>query len=265
MPISVCLQRFLICSLILASLSLTSNVQASDPAKDGLAIALKNDKANQGFGTDQSVMEMVLINAHGDKTTRRMLTETLEGKDQGDKSVATFQWPADVKGTKMLTHTKKVGDDQQWLFLPAIKRVKRISSKNKSGSFMGSEFSYEDLGSQEVEKFTYSLIGDATHDSRSVWHMKRTPKDKRSGYSKQIIWIDKEYHAPLKMEYYDRKGDLLKTASFRNYSQFGTIWRVGEIHMHNAQTQKQSIITWKERKVGVELDTDIFDSSLLAD
>ena len=265
MPTSLFSRPFSTLSAVLLSIGFTMNAQAGDPAQEGLAIALKNDQANQGFGTDQSIMEMVLINAHGDKTTRRMLSETLEGKDEGDKSVATFQWPADVKGTKMLTHTKKVGDDQQWLFLPAIKRVKRISSKNKSGSFMGSEFSYEDLGSQEVEKFTYSLIGDATHDGRSVWHMTRIPKDKRSGYSKQVVWVDKEYHSPLKMEYYDRKGDLLKTATFRNYSQFGTLWRVGEIHMHNAQTQKQSIITWKKRKVGVELDTDIFDSSLLAD
>ena len=242
-----------------------SVLAAPSAAEAGLAIAKQNDAANQGFGTERSLMEMTLINAHGDVTTRRMLSEVLEGTEEGDKSLVIFEWPADVNGTKMLTHSKKDGDDQQWLFLPAIKRVKRISSRNKSGSFMGSEFSYEDLGSQEIEKYTYELIGDATYEGRSVWHMIRIPKDKRSGYTKQVVWVDKEYHAPLKLDYYDRKGELLKISHFKGYQQYGKLWRIGAIHMKNVQTQKQSTITWKERKVGIELDTDMFDSSLLAD
>ena len=146
--------------LALAALSFFPAQAFADAAKAGLEIAKKNDLANQGFVSERSVMEMKLINAHGDITTRRMKSEIVEGKNDGDKSIVIFEWPADVKGTKMLTHSKKTGDDQQWLFLPAIKRVKRISSRNKSGSFMGSEFSYEDLGSQEIEKFTYELLGE---------------------------------------------------------------------------------------------------------
>ena len=251
--------------LAVVATSFTPAWALADAAKAGLEVAKKNDLANQGFVSESSVMEMKLINAHGDVTTRRMKSEVLEGAGEGDKSIVVFQWPADVKGTKMLTHSKKSTDNQQWLFLPAIKRVKRISSRNKSGSFMGSEFSYEDLGSQEIEKFTYELLGEMTFEGRDVWHMKRVPTDKRSGYSKQIVWIDKGYNAPVKLEYYDRKGELLKTATFSGFKQYGKFWRVGKIDVTNAQTRKQSVITWSERTVGAELDSENFDSDNLAD
>ena len=130
---------------------------------------------------------------------------------------------------------------------------------------MGSEFSYEDLGSQEIEKFTYELLGETQSKGRQVWHMKRIPTDKRSGYSKQVLWIDQEYHGPLKIEYYDRKGDLLKTALFTDYNKFGKLWRPNQISVTNSQTRKQSVITWTERALGSEVDEENFDSDNLAD
>ena len=130
---------------------------------------------------------------------------------------------------------------------------------------MGSEFSYEDLGSQEIEKFTYELLGEMKFEGRDVWHMKRVPTDKRSGYSKQIVWIDKEYNGPLKLEYYDRKGELLKTATFTGYKKYGKLWRIEKISVTNSQTSKQSIITWTDRTVGADVDEENFDSDNLAD
>ena len=248
-----------------ATIALTSSVGWADAAKEGLRIAELNDRANQGFKSEASVMEMKLINAYGDVTTRRMRNQIQEGTNEGDMSVSIFEWPADVKGTKMLTHTKKEGDDKQWLYLPAIKRVKRISSKNKSGSFMGSEFSYEDLASQEVEKFTYQFIGETTFKGRKVWHMSRVPVDKRSGYSKQVTWVDQEYHGPLKIEYFDRKGDLLKVGQFLEYKKFGKYWRVDRIEMENVQTKKRSVITWLERNLGSSVDEELFDSETMSD
>ena len=164
-----------------------------------------------------------------------------------------------------MTHTMKSSDDKQWLYLPAIKLVKRISSRNKSGSFMGSEFSYEDLGSQEVEKFDFELLAETQLDGRDVWHMTRIPKDKRSGYSKQILWVDKEYNNPLKIEYYDRKGDLLKVGLFKDYQKFGKHWRVSAIEMSNVQTKKRSVITWTKRTLGAEVDVELFESETMAE
>ncbi|MEE2961833.1 MAG: outer membrane lipoprotein-sorting protein [Myxococcota bacterium] len=252
----------LLIGLAFSQTSLAANV---DPVAKGLKIAQENDIANTGFTTDQSTMEMTLVNAHGDVVFRKMKSWVLEGAAQGDRSLVQFVAPADVKGTRMLTHSKKVGSDQQWLYLPAIKRVKRISSRNRSGSFMGSEFAYEDLGSQELEKYHYQWLADEIAEGRALWKLQRIPVDKKSGYSKQEIWIDKAYRGAIRVDYYDQKGDLLKTASFDAYKQYGKYWRPNKIHMRNHQTRKQSVLVWKDRVLGKALEVEMFESSSLED
>ena len=121
----------------------------------GLEIAVEADKRDTGFGDFTAEMVMELRNKQGDVSTRNIRLKTLEVKDDGDKSLSIFDQPADVKGTAFLTFSHAIEPDEQWLYLPALKRVKRINSKNKSGPFMGSEFSYEDIASQEIEKYTY--------------------------------------------------------------------------------------------------------------
>lgn len=252
-------------TITLGALLCASRAYAESPEEKGLAIAKQLDKANEGFASESSDMEMDLINAQGDVVKRKMSIQVLEGKGDGDKSVASFSWPADVKGTRLLTWTHKSGDDDQWLYLPAIKRTKRISARNKSGSFMGSEFAYEDMSSQEVEKYTYKFLAEEKLDGRDVWKMERYPVDKRSGYTRQVVWTDKEYMNPLKIEFYDRKNELLKTGTFSDYEKFGKLWRVGKIEMFNAQTKKRSVLVWNNRKIGEELDEDDFESDALED
>jgi len=237
----------------------------ADAKARGLAIAKRADKANEGFKGETSTMEMVLVNAHGDQTKRKMTSKIKEGANDGDKSRIEFQWPADVKGTRMLTWTHKKSNDDQWLYLPAIKRVKRITSRNKSGSFMGSEFSYEDLASQEVDKFTHTFQKEETVGGRKAWVSERIPTDKRSGYSKQIVWLDQGYMNPTRVDYYDRKGSLLKTGTFSAWKKHGKWWRAEKIEMKNHQTRKSSTIVWSARKLGVSHDDDDFDSDELAD
>jgi outer membrane lipoprotein-sorting protein len=250
-------------SLIISGFGISSVASAETPEEKGLKIAQSLDRANEGYGSESSTMEMTLVNAHGDKTTRKMKSQILETTTDGDKSRIEFEWPADVKGTRMLTWTHKKDDDDQWLFLPAIKRVKRISSKNKSGSFMGSEFTYEDLGSQEVEKFKHKFLADETMNGRKLWKLERIPTAAESGYSKQITWVDREYNNAVKIEYYDRKGELLKTATFSDYKKFGKFWRIGKLEMVNTQTRKSSILVWQDRKVGASVDSALFESDEL--
>lgn len=240
-------------------------LSAGTPQEEGLSIMIDMDKANEGFIGEYSEMEMTLVNAHGDETIRKMNTETREMDADGDRSISTFEWPADVKGTRMLTWSHKDGDDDQWLYLPALKRVKRISSKNKSGSFMGSEFAYEDLGSQEVEEFTYQKLGDEQQEGRDCWKVERVPVSQKSGYSKEICWYDKEYMNPLRIEYYDRKGELLKIATFSDYQKFDKFWRANKISMENIQTKKFSHIIWKTRELGKTFGEDRFSSDYLVD
>ena len=219
---------------------LTGGLFAETPEEKGVRIATELSVANDGFVGERSQVEMVLINAHGDRTVRKMINEIREKEGDGDQSISTFLWPADVKGTRMLTWSHKTGDDDQWLYLPALKRVKRISSRNKSGAFMGSEFSYEDLGSQEVEEFHHKFLEDTQVDGRDVWKLERVPVSKRSGYSKEVGYFDKEYMNPLRIEYYDRKGRVVENRHLRGLPKNRQVV-ASQCHSHGKRTNQKEI------------------------
>jgi len=215
--------------------------QAETPEEKGLAIAVEADNRDTGFVDYTNNVQMILRNKHGQESTRVIRSKTLEVDGDGDKSQTIFDEPRDVKGTALLSFTHKEGPDDQWLYLPALKRVKRIASDNKSGPFMGSEFAYEDISSQEVEKYTYKFLRDDTLDGLEVFVFERYPVDKKSGYTRQIIWLDKEHYKERKIEFYDRKNSLLKTLVLNDYQQYlDKFWRAHNMYMENHLTGKST-------------------------
>ncbi|MFH1594042.1 MAG: outer membrane lipoprotein-sorting protein [Candidatus Omnitrophota bacterium] len=238
---------------------------AETPEEKGLAIAMEADLRDRGFNDFTADMLMLLRNKHGQEGTREIRVETLEGLDDGDKSLTIFETPRDVKGTVFLTFTHKEGSDDQWLYLPALKRVKRISSSNKSGSFMGSEFAYEDITSQEVEKYTYRWLRDEVCDGEDCFVVELYPVDKKnSGYTKQVSWIDKKEYRVLKTDYYDRKESPLKTLTVSGYRKYlDRYWRAEKMYVLNHQTGKNTELTWKNYKFRTGLtDADFNQNSL---
>ena len=152
-------------------------------------------------------MEMTLRNRQGQESIRKIRTSTLEVDADGDKSLTISDQPRDVKGTAFLSFTHSLVPDEQWLFLPALKRVKRISSANKSGPFMGSEYAYEDITSDEIEKYAYKWLRDEAVEGRDAFVIERIPQYEHSGYTRQIAWIDKEM-------YRARKSRILRPQKF---------------------------------------------------
>ncbi len=222
-------------------------VLAQTAEEKGLAIATEVDARDTGWGDFQAEMNMLLRNRHGEESLRHMRVKSLEVENDGDKSLIIFDQPRDVKGTALLTFSHKVKDDDQWLYLPALKRVKRIASRNKSGPFMGSEFAFEDLASQEIEKYTYKFIRDDQYNGKAVFILERYPVSKYSGYTRQLAWIDQTRYIPLKIEFYDRKNALLKTLTFKGYQQYlDRYWRADEMFMENHQTGKSTLLSWKD-------------------
>ncbi len=220
---------------------------AQSPEDKGLSIASESDQRDTGWGDSQAKMKMVLRNKAGKESSREVRLRNLEVEGDGDKSVSIFDKPADVKGTSFLSHTHVVKADDQWLYLPALKRVKRISSSNKSGPFMGSEFSYEDLSSQEVEKYSHKYLADEDIEGRAAFKLEQIPTYAKSGYKKRHTWIDQEHYYPVKIEFYDRKGALLKTLEFKKYEQYlGQYWRAGEMLMTNHQNGKSTDLLWQD-------------------
>ena len=163
--------------LLIALLAITplSEAIADSPEEKGLEIAKEIDRRNTGWQDQQASMLMILKNRQGQESRREVRVNSLEVEADGDKSLTVFDSPRDVKGTAFLSFTHAIKPDDQWLYLPALKRVKRISSANKSGPFMGSEFAYEDLTSQEVEKYTYKWLRDEALDGRSAMVIERYP------------------------------------------------------------------------------------------
>jgi outer membrane lipoprotein-sorting protein len=255
--------------LAMATLMLLSclSVQAvaATPEEKGLSITIEADNRDSGFIDFTADMEMVLKNRHGQKSTRLIRVRTLEVENDGDKSLTIFDSPRDVKGTAFLNYTHKKDDDDQWLYLPALKRVKRISSRNRSGSFMGSEFAYEDISSQEIEKYTYRWLRDEILDDRACFVVDRYPVDsKNSGYTRQVIWIDKDEYRQRKIEYYDRKKSHLKTLMFSDYNRYiDRFWRAGKMVMVNHQSGKSTELFWNNYRFQAGLKARDFSKNSL--
>ncbi len=245
--------------LLLLSAVMVANVWAIS----NLELAQKSDAAMSGYGDAKAEMVMTLVNANGQERERTMKSMILEKKG-GDKSLMEFLTPADVKGTKFLSYEHADKDDDQWLYLPALKRVKRIASKNKSGSFMGSEFSYEDLTAFNIDKYSYS--GDAVEvvvDGQKMYKGERIPKSRDSGYTKQLSWSTTDTFLTMKVEYYDRKNELLKTAVFEDYKKIDGVWRIGKITMTNHQNDKKTILVWKNETIKNGLSDKDFNKRVL--
>jgi outer membrane lipoprotein-sorting protein len=182
----------------------------------------------------------------------------------GDKSLIVFNTPKDVKDTALLTFNHIKGNDDQWIYLPALKRVKRIASANKSGPFMGSEFAYEDFAAAEVEKFTYRWLRDEPCGTLTCTVIERVPAYDNSGYSRQMVWLDKGELRALKVDYYDQRNQLLKTMTAGAWKQYqGRFWRSHDMMMVNHQTGKTTRLTWTTFtfKAGLR-DSDFSETAL---
>ena len=232
---------------------------SATPEEAGLKIAREASVRADGFGNFTANQAMVLRNKRGDESRRQLRVKVLEVDGDGDRSVFVFDHPRDVKGTALLVHAHRDKADDQWLYLPALKRVKRISSSNRSSSFMGSEFSYEDLGAQEVEKFTYRYLRDEPCGNLTCTVSERIPTDRKSGYSRRLVWRDRDELRIWKVEYHDRKDAHLKTLILEDYEQYlDRYWHARRMMMVNHLTGKNTVLTWTNFRFRTDLNAHDF-------
>jgi len=252
-------------ALLITSYSVTAEpLQKQQTEKLGLEISQEAKLRDTGWIDNTSDMLMLLRNKQGQESSREIKTKTLELLDDGDKSLTIFNKPRDVKGTSFLSFSHTVGNDDQWLYLPSLKRVKRISSRNKSGPFMGSEFSFEDLSSFEIEKYRYNYLGNEQLNGFDTFMVEQFPADENSGYTKRIVWIDKAEYRVQKIDFYDRKNSLLKTLSYNSYKQYlNKYWRADSALMVNHQSGKSTELQWSNYafKTGL-IDSDFNRNTL---
>jgi len=252
-----------------AAVVFTAPAYAETPEEKGFAIAAKSDRSDRGFGDSNVKLKMDLHNAHGQKSGRTLIMKTLEDANEevGDKSIVLFDEPADIKGTALLSHARILKADDQWLYLPALKRIKRISSVNKSGPFVGSEFAFEDFTSQELNKFSYKYLRTepcpvATELTCDV--VERYPRYEHSGYTRQIAWFDQKHSQQRRVDFYDRKDDLLKTLEFQDYKIYkDKYWRPLTMTMKNHLTGKSTVLSYSNYEFSVGLRDKDFVKGVL--
>jgi outer membrane lipoprotein-sorting protein len=245
--------------LLLLMLVVSPWVFAETPEEKGRAIALETDNRDKGWQDSFAEMKMVLRNRHGEESVRLIRVTNLEMDGDGDKGLTVFDSPRDIKGTAFLSYSHSLVRDEQWIYLPALKRVKRISSSNKSGPFMGSEFAYEDISSFEIPKYSYLYLHDEMLDGNDCYVLELRPQYKHSGYTKSHVWVDKAEYRIQKVDYYDRKNSLLKIQRYLDYQLYlEKYWRAHTVTMDNQQNGKSTTLHWQNFQFRTGLTADDF-------
>ena len=264
---------------VLGALALTfAGASHARPASELVKSGSERDKAealvkelaarNVGYHDFQGAVDMTLRDASGSEAHRRFSLKVLErpSANVGDQVLIVFDAPADVKGTALLSHTKVDEDDEQWVYLPGTKRVKRIAASNKSSAFAGSEFTYEDLSGSEVRKYEWKLLGTAPCSQGQCFRLEATPKDKGSAYSKRVLALDTEELRVVATEFYDRAGAKVKTLAYDGYTKLGgKFWRAQTWTMTNHQSQKSTVLAFSKLAVQSGLSPAEFSAGKLGD
>ena len=200
----------------------------------------------------KSNMSMLLTNKNGKTRTSKIRSYS---KDENKKQILWFLAPADDKGVAYLKIEHENKNDDMKLWLPNFKKIRRISSKKKSESFMGSDMSYEDMTSRNIDEYTYSILGSEKIDNVDCYILESVPSGIKTEYSKHISWITKDMHLPVKEESFDKNGELLKNKSII-YQQLKEYSIMIELHVKNVQRNHQTILKFDN----IEVDSGIKDN-----
>lgn len=211
------------------------------------------------------VLTMTLIDSKG-KERVRSIQQQSGSFDSGDRKIMMFLSPADVRGTSFMTwsYDEAGKADDQWIYLPALKRVKRISSEGKNDYFMGSDFTYDDLGDRQPSDDTHVLAGGESIGGESCWIVESKPKDPKYLYSKTVTWVSKEKNVGIKRDYYDSRGALLKNLSISSIESISGIWVIKKTEMNNVQKNHRTRMEFTDVKIDTGIAADAFSERAMA-
>lgn len=211
-----------------------------------------------------SELTMTLINSRGDERVREIQQFS---KDYGkeEKSIMFFLSPADVRNTSFMnwSYDEEGKDDDQWIYLPALKKVKRISSDSKSDYFMGSDFTYDDLGDRHPSEDTHKLLREEKLNGEDCYVVESIPKEKGYMYSRTVTWVIKDKWIGMKKEFYDEDGDHLKTLSVEKYNKIDGYWVILHSEMHNVQKDHRTIMNLKNVQINIGIDDGMFTERMM--
>jgi len=202
-----------------------------------------------------SELSMYLIDSRNNERVRK-IKQFSKDYGQEEKSIMFFLSPADVKNTSFMnwSYDDPNKDDDQWIYLPALKKVKRISSDSKDDYFMGSDFTYDDLGDRHPNEDVHKLLREETIDGKPCYVVESVSKDKDYMYSKTITWVIKDIWIGLKKEFYDEDGDLLKILTVKKYEKIKDYWIISNTEMKNIQDEHSTKMILSNIQVDIGVD-----------
>ncbi len=214
---------------------------------------------NRNTGQDRKAnLKMVLINNRGDERIRE-LKQFQRDFGEVEKKIMFFTSPQDVRGTSFMNWTYQDNrEDSQWIYLPALGKIKRISAENKSDYFMGSDFTYDDLGERNIEEDTHTLLKSEELKGEECYVVENIPKEEDYMYSKTITWVSKENLIGLKKEFYDPAGKLLKVLTVKDYQVINGIVTITHSEMENVQKEHKTVLKLDEVSYNTEIPEDRF-------
>jgi hypothetical protein len=222
-------------------------------------LAVMENVENRPNGTDMVAnLTMEITNSRNSVRTR---TIAQFRKDDGtvEKKIMFFTAPSDVKGTSFLSYSYSDGSsDSQWIYLPALKRVKRIASDNKNEAFMGSDFTYDDMGSRKSSADTHTILREEIVDSRPCYVVESIPLDTKETYARTVSWIIKDEWIGLKKEFYLSDGTLAKQLTINTYEKIDAIWVITEMTMDNLEKGTNTKIKMEDVSFQQNLDESFF-------
>jgi len=257
-------RKFRILSLIMLWLSIPLAAQAAEMT--GREI-MKKQKELHKVQSEIGDEIMLLVDKDGSKEKRQVKRYAKEVSDDVHHYLIAFVSPADIKGTALLTWEQKERENDQWLYLSAQKKMQRIAKGSKKNYFMGTDFTYEDMEPEDIDNFNYTILRleklNQDKKDSDCYVIESVPandeKKRESGYSKRIMWIEKEYLYTLKAEFYDRRGRLQKIQTnhaLENVS--GTIWRAKKSLMNHLVRKHKTLTGTTSRKINTSVKDSVF-------
>lgn len=220
-----------------------------DASSYGRQLANYMDQYNSGWVDQYFKAQMTLYDARGDAVRMAITQQVLEGT-RGDKSLVRFLSPAEIRGVAALVHEKPRSTDDSWLYLPSSRRVRRISGANRTASFQGTEFTYEDLSSLIIDKYRWKHLRNASlrSDGKSarVFVLEARPTYADTGYSRLQVHVNQQNWRVEQIEFFDKGGRKLKTLRYSSWTHLHKrFWRARRLEMANHQTKKRTVIAIK--------------------
>ncbi|MCR4931436.1 MAG: outer membrane lipoprotein-sorting protein [Bacteroidales bacterium] len=210
--------------------------------------------------TRYAEMQLTLVKKNGDKRERKMVSWAMdEGKDT--KKIMFFTYPGDVKGTGFLTwdYDKTNKEDDKWLYLPAMKKTRRISgASSKTDYFMGTDFTYDDMGGRNVDEDKHKLLREEMRDGHKCWVVESIPVDSREIYSRKVSWIRQDCDVAVYVEFYDKLKKLHRVMSVLDVKKVEGFWTVTKMEMKNVQSGHSTQITVSSPKYDIKVDKSMF-------